>query len=209
MKSMEKLEDEDLKFALKGNPSSPKDYQSGDRLDYQAFVKLFMPVTDKRFTTLIIQRSEKANKVPVMTVSTQQLAIQLIKSTAVYRKYQSMLDEHRVTSPQLSPVAGASPELFIPGINEINNNLIAQEQAINSEQTKEQQDEPDFEDALDQSAIEIFAGKDIDVSRMDMTASIDSSRPRAHVDDSFLRSKTTEKAEPEQKLATIDDSFLR
>lgn len=25
MKSMEKLEDEDLKFALKGNPSSPKD----------------------------------------------------------------------------------------------------------------------------------------------------------------------------------------
>ena len=209
MKSMEKLEDKDLKFALKGNPSSPKDYQSGDRLDYQAFVKLFMPVTDKRFTTLIIQRSEKANKVPVMTVSTQQLAIQLIKSTAVYRKYQSMLGEHRATSPQLSPVAGASPELFIPGINEINNNLIAQEQAINSEQTKEQEDEPDFEDALDQSAIEIFAGKDIDVSRMDMTASIDSQRPRAHVDDSFLRSKTTEKAEPERKLATIDDSFLR
>lgn len=37
---------------------------------------MFMPVTDKRFTTLIIQRSEKASKdPPKLSPNTQQLAI--------------------------------------------------------------------------------------------------------------------------------------
>ena len=34
---------------------------SGDyALSYQGFVKLFMPTTDKRFISLVIQRSERA-----------------------------------------------------------------------------------------------------------------------------------------------------
>ena len=73
-----------------------------------------MPVTDKRFTTLIIQRSEKASKdPPALSVNTQQLAIQLVKSTAVYKKYRSVLDQHRAASPSLSPIGGGNtPDLI-------------------------------------------------------------------------------------------------
>lgn len=72
-----------------------------------------MPVTDKRFTTLIIQRSEKASKdPPALSVNTQQLAIQLVKSTAVYKKYRSVLDQHRAASPSLSPIGGNTPDLI-------------------------------------------------------------------------------------------------
>ena len=34
-----------------------------------------MPVTDKRFTSLIIQRSEKSARVPPLSDSTKQLAV--------------------------------------------------------------------------------------------------------------------------------------
>ena len=72
-----------------------------------------MPVTDKRFTTLIIQRSEKASKdPPALSVNTQQLAIQLVKSTAVYKKYRSVLDQHRAASPSLSPIGANTPDLI-------------------------------------------------------------------------------------------------
>ena len=81
-----------------------------DKVDYQTFVKMFLPITDKRFTTLIIQRSEKTKATPVMSVNTQSLAVQLVKSTAIFKKYKSMLDDHvRITSPSLSPVGG--PEI--------------------------------------------------------------------------------------------------
>ena len=53
LKSMDQLEDDDLHYVLEGIGANQK-RELRDRIDYQAFVKLFMPVTDKRFTTLII-----------------------------------------------------------------------------------------------------------------------------------------------------------
>ena len=58
-----------------------------------------MPVGDKRFITLVIQRSEKAkqnNEVvdQMMSAETLSLACQLIKSTSVYLKYKLFLENH-------------------------------------------------------------------------------------------------------------------
>ena len=39
------------------------------------------------------------------------MAVQLVKSTAVYKKYKKVMDKHRATSPSLSPI-GASPDLI-------------------------------------------------------------------------------------------------
>ena len=111
-KSMDHLEEDDIQNILDSARGNEKLAIQEKKIDYQAFVKMFMPVTDKRFTTLIIQRSEKASKdPPALTVGTQQLAIQLVKSTAIYKKYRSVLDRHRATSPSLSPI-GASPDLI-------------------------------------------------------------------------------------------------
>ena len=58
-----------------------------------------MPVGDKRFITLVIQRSEKAKQNneavdQMMSAETLSLACQLIKSTSVYLKYKLFLENH-------------------------------------------------------------------------------------------------------------------
>ena len=69
--SLDYLDDEDLHHILtprkeltSNDPSVAGSAINDKRLEYQGFVRMFMPVTDKRFTTLIIQRSEKASKDP-------------------------------------------------------------------------------------------------------------------------------------------------
>ena len=58
-----------------------------------------MPVSDKRFITLVIQRSEKAKQSSdpadqTMTPETLSLACQLVKSTSVYLKYKLFIENH-------------------------------------------------------------------------------------------------------------------
>ena len=88
MRSLDNLTDDDLHHFFGGTlpkpeaqllASEPRISRFADsaegRIEYQAFVKIFMPVTDKRFTSLIIQRSEKSTRVPPLSESTKQLAV--------------------------------------------------------------------------------------------------------------------------------------
>ena len=76
--NLSSIEEEDMKYIFRG-VSSPKNKELTlirQRIEYPNFVKMFMPVIDKRFTTLIIQRSEKVGgKIVQMTTQTRQLSM--------------------------------------------------------------------------------------------------------------------------------------
>ena len=121
-----------------------------------------------------------------------------MKSTAVHKKYKWILDEHRSqSSPLVSP--NQSPDL---------SNVFfaaAPEPVIGSGQEMMIESEMELSD----SAIKVFADKDIDVTGLDMTASIDSSRPRAAANDALLRSKTEIEIEEAKNVTLQDETFSR
>ena len=93
---LSQMQEDDLRFIFKGiaSPTNKSITQIRERMEYPNFVKMFMPGTDKRFTQLIIQRSEKnGGKAVELSRNTRELANQLIKSTAVFYKYKSMVTE--------------------------------------------------------------------------------------------------------------------
>jgi len=172
-----------------------------------------------------------------LSPSTQQLALQLVKSTAVYKKYRKVLEDHNrekgLQSPSISPTcsptrfvfnpvqgtstpsrdggslekseAGQKPtEMLIKDEPEIVTSDSGRDEDVASDDDRDE--EVDLE--LSKSAIEMLASKGIEEENFDMTASIDSSRPRPLADDTFTRSKTTDGRDSQTK-SRLDDSYSR